>query len=64
MDAHNENGNLKNYCDVKLLKVKEMHNRCEFNNISEINGFRPSERIKKGEKVIQSSLFLIAHEGP
>ena len=55
MDAHNENGNLKNY--VNLLKVKEMHNRCEFNNISEINGFRPSERIKKGDKVIQSSFF-------
>lgn len=64
MDAHNENGNLKNYCDVNLLKVKEMHNRCEFNNISETNGFRPSERIKKGDKVIQSSLFLIAHVGP
>lgn len=64
MNAHNENGNLKNFCDVKLLKVKEMHTRCKFNNISEINSFRPSERIKKGDKVIQSSLFLVAHVGP
>lgn len=60
MGDDNESEVLKKYLLVKLLKIKEMYNKDEFNNILEINNCRVSWRKEEMEKF---QVFLRFHLG-